>query len=226
MASGSFPALIAVAFRYIRCLPDDVLFLSSVAKGKLFFQDEFEVWSRVNFLVLMNVFANDYYSDALGIAVNFDSQVIAANALSPFKSLFSEFIPDILGMWPVQRAAFCSNIVQNAGTIACYNQPVLFMHGSLDSETIPQGFIDNVGTVSPVNAKTTSVYQDNVGHTIFYTASASVWSFLQQNAASNYSGISSPLPAPSSISIDWQGNVMSKFPSNNFWYIILLLGPS
>jgi hypothetical protein len=90
------------------------------------------------------------------------------------------------------------------------------MHGSLDSESIPQGFVDNVGTVSAVNFKTSSVYQDNVGHTIFYTSSSSVWSFLQQISASNYSGISSPLP-PSTISIDWEGGVESKFPSNKFW---------
>jgi hypothetical protein len=217
MASGSLPALIAVVFRYIRCLPQDVEFLNSVASAQFYFDGEFEVFSRVNFLVLLNVFAHDFYSDALGNAVNFDSQVIAANALSPFKSFFSDFLPNLLGMWPVPRDSFCSNIVQNTGTIACYNQPVLFMHGSLDSETIPQGFVDNTGTVSAVNPNTVSVYQDNVGHTIFYTASSSVWSFLQQNVASNFTGIRSLLPLPSAIAIDWQGGVESKFPSNNFW---------
>jgi hypothetical protein len=217
MASGSLPALIAEAFRYIRCLPEDISFLRSAGKSKLVFANQFEVFSRVNFLVLVNIFANDFYSDALGNAVNFDSQVIAANALSPFKSFFSDFLPNLLAMWPVPRASFCSNIVQNTGTIACYTQPVLFMHGSLDSETIPQGFVDNLGTVSAVNPKTTSVYQENVGHTIFYTASGSLWSFLQQNAASNYNGISIPLPSPSAVSIDWLGGAATKFPSNRFW---------
>jgi hypothetical protein len=171
----------------------------------------------VNFLVLLNVYANDFYSDALGVALNFDSQMLAANALSPFQSFFSSFLPNLLGMWPVQRAATCSNINQNSGVIACYSQPVLFMHGSLDSDSIPQGFVNNVGTVSAVNAKTASVFLDNVGHTIFYTASASVWSFLQQNAASNYSGISAALPPPSAVVVDWEGGVVTKFPSNNFW---------
>jgi hypothetical protein len=184
MASGSLPALNAVVFRYLRCLPQDIQFLNSTSKAALVFEGEFSVFNRVNFLVLLNVYANDFYSDALGVALNFDSQMLAANALSPFQSFFSGFLPNLLGMWPVQRAPTCSNIIQNSGVIACYNQPVLFMHGSLDSETIPQGFVDNVGTVSAVNSKTASVYQDNVGHTIFYTASASVWSFLQQNAAS------------------------------------------
>jgi hypothetical protein len=138
MASGALPALVASVFRFIRCLPDDVLFLTSIARTNPFFDEEFEPFSRVNLLVLLNVYANDYYSDALGNAINFDSQVISANALSPFKSFFGDFLPILLGMWPVKRDAFCSNIVQNAGTIACYNQPVLFMHGSLDSETIPQ----------------------------------------------------------------------------------------
>jgi hypothetical protein len=218
MASGALPALVATVFRYIRCQPDDILFLSSVAQSKPFFYEEIEPFVfRTNFMVMLNVFANDYYSDALGNAINFDSQIIAANNLSPFRSFYADDIPNLLGMWPVQRGSFCSNIVQNAGTIACYNQPVLFMHGSLDSETIPQGFVDNVGTISAVNPKTASVYQDHVGHTIFYTASGSVWSFLQQNAASNYSGLNSPLPPPSSVSLDWQGSVASNFPSNNFW---------
>jgi hypothetical protein len=217
MASASLPALIAVVFRYIRCLPEDVEFLHSVASAPFQFDGEFEFFSRVNFLVLLNVFALDFYSDALGNAVNFDSQVIAANTLSPFKRGFSDMLPNLLGMWPVRRDPFCSNIVQTSGIISCYNQPVLFMHGSLDSETIPQGFVDNTGTVSAVNPKTVSVYQDNVGHTIFYTASSSVWSFLQQNVASNFSGIRSPLPLPSEIEIDWMGGVESKFPSNNFW---------
>jgi hypothetical protein len=216
MASASFPALVAVAFRYIRCQPQDILFLSSVASGKTYFDGEFEVFRRTNFLVLLNVFANDFYSDALGTAVNFDSLMRSANSLSPFMNGVSDFLPNLLGMWPVKRSSTCSNVIQQAGVIACYNQPVLFMHGSLDSESIPQGFVDNVGTVSAVNFKTSSVYQDNVGHTIFYTSSSSVWSFLQQISASNYSGISSPLP-PSTISIDWEGGVESKFPSNKFW---------
>jgi hypothetical protein len=40
MASGSLPALNAVVFRYMRCLPEDVQFLSSVSRANLVFEGE------------------------------------------------------------------------------------------------------------------------------------------------------------------------------------------
>jgi hypothetical protein len=51
MASGALPALVAIVFRYIRCQPEDVLFLASVASTRPFFQEEFEPFFRTNFLV-------------------------------------------------------------------------------------------------------------------------------------------------------------------------------
>jgi hypothetical protein len=114
---------------------------------------------------------------------------------------------------------------------------MLIMHGSLDVWSIPAGFVDNLGTISSSNAGVSNVFQQNAGHTVFYSASACVWMYLQQLASRNFSSAGSRTapgafamctPPPDSfagvlpsckavIDIDWDVGDDSKFPSNRFW---------
>ena len=90
-----------------------------------------------------------------------------------------------MGMWPVP---YESATVQATGRsfISCYTQPMLIMHGSLDVQSLPAGYVDNLGTISSSNGAVATVFQQNAGHTVFYTASACVWMYLQQLASRNF----------------------------------------
>jgi len=108
------------------------------------------------------------------------------DSASPFVDSFvANYLVYAMGMWPVP---YESSVVQSTGRsfISCFLQPMLIMHGSLDVQSTPAGYVDNWGTISSVNGAVTTVFQQNVGHTVFYTASACVWMYMQQLAANGF----------------------------------------
>jgi hypothetical protein len=138
----------------------------------------------LNLLVLFNVIASEEWSNAIATAKQFDLQYTESS--SPFVDNFvGNFLVYAMSLWPVP---YESSTVQATGRsfISCYTQPMLIMHGSLDVQSLPAGYVDNLGTISSTNSAVATVFQQNVGHTVFYTASACVWMFLQQLANRNF----------------------------------------
>ncbi len=178
MASATLPFLNAIIFRYIRCNAEDVKFLAAAANSPAWPSEFANRYRLLNLLVLFNVIASEEWSNAVATAKQFDQQY--TDSSSPFIDNFvSNYLVYAMGMWPVP---YESNTVQTTGRsfISCYPQPMLIMHGSLDVQSIPAGYVDNLGTISSTNAAVQTVFQQNAGHTVFYTASACVWMYLQQ----------------------------------------------
>jgi hypothetical protein len=178
MASATLPFLNAIIFRYIRCNAEDVKFLTAAANSPAWPSEFANRYRLLNLLVLFNVIASEEWSNAVATAKQFDQQY--TDSSSPFIDNFvSNYLVYAMGMWPVP---YESNTVQTTGRsfISCYTQPMLIMHGSLDVQSIPAGYVDNLGTISSTNAAVQTVFQQNAGHTVFYTASACVWMYLQQ----------------------------------------------
>ena len=116
------------------------------------------------------------------------------DSASPFVDSFvNNYLVYAMSMWPVP---YESSVVQATGRsfISCYLQPMLIMHGSLDVQSTPAGYVDNWGTISSANGAVSTVFQQNVGHTVFYTASACVWMYMQQLASNNFltAGVHTP----------------------------------
>jgi hypothetical protein len=178
MASATLPFLNAIIFRYIRCNAEDVKFLASAANTPAWPSEFANRYRLLNLLVLFNVIASEEWSNAVATAKQFDQQY--TDSSSPFVDNFvTNYLVYAMGMWPVP---YESSTVQSTGRsfISCYAQPMLIMHGSLDVQSIPAGYVDNLGTISSTNAAVQTVFQQNAGHTVFYTASACVWMYLQQ----------------------------------------------
>jgi hypothetical protein len=205
----------------LRCAPGDIPFLKSVA-GATLIQDRmlsrrYTLFS--NLIVFINVVANEMWSGSMDTSVSFDFNVLQALRATPFRDNFiQETLVYAMSMWPRPREQFFESLCSNVGVIGCFSQPILFMHGSLDVNSIPASFVDNFGSLYAVNSKVQSVYQEFVGHVTFYTSAPCVWSYLQMQLAANFSG-AVPLPAScaSKIEVDWNGGDDSKFPSNRFW---------
>jgi hypothetical protein len=220
MASAALPALNAVIYRYMRCAPGDVPFLKSVAEAPLIPD---RMLSRrtlfSNLAVFLNVVANELWSGAMDASVSFDFNVRPFIQASPFRDTFAqEILVYAMAMWPRPREQFFQSLCTNTGVVGCFSQPVLLMHGSLDVRSIPASFADNYGTLYAVNPKVQSVYQEFVGHVIFYSSSPCIWMYLQMQQAANFSGaVSLPPSCASKLEVDWNGGDNSKFPSNNYW---------
>ncbi len=184
MASATLPFLNAIIFRYVRCNAEDVKFLAAAANSPAWPSEFSNRYRLLNLLVLFNVIASEEWSNAIATAKQFDQQY--TDSTSPFvDSFLSNYLVYAMGMWPVP---YESSTVQATGRsfISCYTQPMLIMHGSLDVQSIPAGYVDNLGTITSTNPAVSTVFQQNVGHTVFYTASACVWMFLQQLAKGNF----------------------------------------
>ncbi len=184
MASATLPFLNAIIFRYVRCSAEDVKFLGAVANSPAWPSEFANRYRLLNLLVLFNVIASEEWSNAIATAKQFDQQY--TDSSTPFVDNFvNNYLVYAMGMWPVP---YESSTVQTTGRsfISCYTQPMLIMHGSLDVQSIPAGYVDNLGTISSSNSAVSTVFQQNVGHTVFYTASACVWIFLQQLAKGNF----------------------------------------
>jgi hypothetical protein len=224
MASAALPALNAIIFRYLRCAPEDIPFLKSVAEAPLIPD---RMLSRrtlfSNLVVFLNVVANDLWSGAMDASVSFDFNVRQSIQASPFRDTFAqETLVYAMAMWPRPRESFFQSLCSNVGVIGCFSQPVLMTHGSLDIRSIPATFVDNFGTLYAVNPKVQSVYQEFVGHVTFYTSSPCVWMYLQMQEAANFSS-AVPLPpsCASKLDVDWDGGDDSKFPSNRYWQSLI-----
>jgi hypothetical protein len=184
MASATLPFLNAIVFRYIRCNSEDVKFLSAASNSPPWPSEFANRYRLLNLLVLFNVIASEEWSNAIATAKQFDQQY--TDSSSPFVDNFvGNYLVYAMGMWPVP---YESSTVQATGRsfISCYTQPMLILHGSLDVQSLPAGYVDNLGTISSSNAAVTTVFQQNAGHTVFYTASACVWMYLQQLASRNF----------------------------------------